>query len=293
MYKLSAEEFINNVKLKYLKDLERVKSIDLLRFTKKVIKFFRLRINKDLGQHFVINPRLIKSLIQGLENCKVFEIGSGIGTLTYYLAQRCKHLITIDIDYSMLYITKHTLANFNNCDIYCADVLSIELPRDYYVVSNTPYSITSPLILKLVKSGIKYAKLTLQYEVGKRICAKPGTGDYGRLTIITQCFYNVKILSKFTSKSFYPEPEVDSVIIEFIRKDNPCIEFSKIEQLEKLTNILFSQRNKIVRKVLSKYASNLPGNTIFNKRVYELSIDEIIKLMNYVNLDDDREKDDL
>ncbi len=267
---------------RYLRSIDEVRPRDLLAFTARSLRHLNLRPAKELGQHFVVSPLLIKTVMSGLSGAKrVFELGTGLGTLTYYLAQTSSHVVTAEVDRRLARYSEAVLSKFNNVDVVAADALTLDWSRFDAFVSNVPYSITSHVIVKLVRSGVPTAILTLQREVCERLCSSEGESEYGRLTVLTRCVYDVKVLRYFSRRSFYPEPEVSSGVVRLTRRERACTD--NIEGLEALTRALFSYRNKVLRKVLSRLfdedVMSRVDKRLLDKRVYQLAISEIVELL--------------
>ncbi len=179
-------------------------------------------------------------------------------------------------------IAEHVLNGLSNVSMIQGDALRIPWPSIDVLVSNVPYSITSPLIMRIIREGIPMALLTIQREVANRLVSGPGGDDYGRLSIITQCNYSVSILNTYAPDSFYPSPpEIYSSLVMMIRKE-PC--YSDMRMLESVTNILFRHRNRVLRWVLNKYLGPNAVNAVIkagidvNARVRQLGINELIEI---------------
>lgn len=249
----------------------------------RLINKFKLKPKRRLSQHFVIEPTLIKDVINHVEpNSRVLEIGTGIGVLTYYLAKVSSNVVSIEIDGNLVKIAERILRDVNNVSIIQGDALSVPWPSVDVVVSNVPYSITSALIIRIIREGVPRALLTIQREVANRLLSSPGSDDYGRLSIVTQCHYMVELLGIYSPDSFYPSPEVYSSLIMMTRR-NPC--YWDLEVLELVTNMLFRHRNRVVRWVLNKYlgpeavSEAVKGGVNVNVRVRQLSVNDVVAII--------------
>ncbi len=187
-----------------LPDIDAVTRDDLI----SLIMRYRLKPIKRLSQHFVIDPTVIRDIVNHIpRGSKVLEVGTGIGILTYYLARVASQVITIEIDGRLVRIAEHVLSGLNNVSVIQGDALRVPWPPQVDVlVSNVPYSITSPLIMRIIREDISRALLTIQREVANRLTGEPGSDDYGRLSVITQCNYSVSILNTYAPDSFYQAP---------------------------------------------------------------------------------------
>ncbi|OYT26744.1 MAG: ribosomal RNA small subunit methyltransferase A [Thermoprotei archaeon ex4572_64] len=267
-------------------EIEKISRRDLLNITLNVLKKYGVKPREKLSQNFIIDPEVIKLILDQVpRDSIILEIGTGIGTLTYYLALKAHKVYTVEIDRKLIRVASDVLRDYKNVEIVQGDALKINWPEVDYLVSNLPYHITSPLIIKMIKYGIPNAVITVQLEVGERLLAKAGSESYGRLSIITQCAYIIERLRKVGPESFYPSPEVSSIILKLRCREEKCIE--DLELLEKMTNILFRHRNRSIKWVVSKYFGNEFLNYITSKnfnvnaRVRDLDLESIVKLINY------------
>lgn len=220
---------------------------------------------RRLGQHFLRDPA-IAEYIAGLvpQGSVVLEVGPGTGTLTLALAKRASKVIAIEVDRALAaYLSARVPPNV---EVLIGDALAIDWPKADFFASNIPYSISSPLLLKLSSAHLP-AVVMLQREVAERISAPPGSDAYGRLTLAVRCNYDVEVLRVVPPWVFSPPPRVYSAIVR-LTPHTPCVDDFK--SFEKFTSMLFSQRRKIARKVCDKAPRG--------KRVYELSLEEVVDL---------------
>ena len=190
---------------------------------KNLIEKYDLRINKLMGQNFLINPRVLQKIIEtaDLKNDIILEVGPGLGTLTQELAKKAKKVIAVEKDKQMNEVLKETLKDFDNIEIVEGDILKILKQKPsilknskYKVVANIPYYLTSPLIRILLESDNPPEEIVLmiQKEVAKRITVQPPKMNL--LAISVQFYSQPKIISYVSKESFWPEPKVDSAIIK-------------------------------------------------------------------------------
>ena len=183
---------------------------------------------KKFGQNFIIDENVINSIVDKSEIDKetlVIEIGPGAGSLTYGLATKAKNVLCYEIDTTLKDILNSNLSDFSNVDVIYEDFLKVDVNNelkkyDYnklYVVANLPYYITTPIILKLIEDKIPVDKIVVmvQKEVGDRFKAKPGTKDYGSLSIFLKYYFEVNKLLDVSRNVFMPKPNVDSIVVEF------------------------------------------------------------------------------
>lgn len=197
-------------------------SLSLKRPVKNLFQKYRIRPKKRLGQNFLISKPVIKKIIQSANLNKkdiVLEIGPGIGTLTSEIAKKVKKVIAIEKDPKMIEILKETLKGLKNVQIIQGDILKIQDLRlktkdSYKIVSNLPFYLTAPVIRKFleVENLPKQIVLIIQKELAQRITAHPPHSNL--LSVSVQFYSKPKIISYVSKKSFWPQPKVDSAIIE-------------------------------------------------------------------------------
>jgi len=234
----------------------------LLAETKRILRLFNIRPRKKLGQNFVVSRRLIEDLISfsSLSNHDVvLEIGAGIGSLTLALADVARKVFAVEVDSRLVKVLKWRLKDYDNVEVIQADALAIEFPVVDKIVSNLPFSISSPLTFKLIEEPkFRFAVLTYQKEFAERLVAKPGTHQYGRLTVAVGLFAEVDLLRYVSRNCFYPPPDVDAAVVKLTPKklESP----SEVEEfLLELLKWLFSQRNRKLRSPLLHYLTKVRG----------------------------------
>ncbi|ABL87582.1 dimethyladenosine transferase [Pyrobaculum islandicum DSM 4184] len=216
------------------------------------------------SQHFLRDTSVAQFITElvpsGLD---IIEVGPGRGALTLPLAEKSKTIYAIEIDPTLAEFLKRQAPP--NVVVIVGDALEIEWPRADFFVSNIPYSITSPLLLKLAKYRLP-AVVTIQKEVAERLVAAPGTENYGRLTVAIRCHYDVEVLRILPPHVFSPPPKVYSAVVRLTPR-RPCVE--DFENFQRFTARLFSTRRKTLRRLKL-------GET--EKRVYQLTLEEIVEL---------------
>jgi len=230
---------------------------------KKILEEHDLQINKRLGQNFLIDNNILNKIIDvaNLSNQDtVLEIGSGLGTLTKELAQKAKKVITIEKDAKLIIILREALKDYNNIELIEADILRSDLCKgrtsklkDYKVVSNLPYYITSPVIRMFLESNNPPQEMVLmvQKEVAQRICARPPKMNL--LAIATQFYAQPKIMFSVSKNSFWPRPKIDSAIIKI--SDIKKIKKEESKKFFQLVKAGFSSPRKQLANNLEKVLS--------------------------------------
>ena len=182
---------------------------------------------KDYGQNFLTN-RIIPEDIA--DNCTderdsmILEIGPGIGCLTAELASRYKKVVAVEIDKGLIPVLSKTLSEFDNVTVINDDIMKTDieaLVKEYSdgmpvsVCANLPYYITTPILMRLIESGVHFSSITVmvQNEVAARLAAKPGSADYGAITAVLGYYGTVRKLFKVSAGCFVPAPKVDSAVV--------------------------------------------------------------------------------
>ena len=202
--------------------------------TQAILNRFHLSAKKSLGQNFLTDLNVLTKIVDAAhltDTDNVIEIGPGIGGLTEFLARSSKRVLAFEIDQNLLPVLDETLSPYDNVEVINQDILQANLPaiieekfnneRPIKVVANLPYYITTPIILDLLKGNAEFDNITvmMQKEVAQRLEAKPGSKDYGSLSVIIQYLNDVKLAFEVSRKSFIPAPNVDSAIVTLERKE--------------------------------------------------------------------------
>jgi len=224
-----------------------------------LLKEHRLFPKKELGQNFLVDSSILTRIVETAEvneSSTVLEIGAGLGSLTFFLAQKAGHVIAVEKDKTLLPIAQQMLADFSNVrliedDILTLDLSSLQLPDGYLVVANIPYYITSAILRTLLSAENKPAKLvlTVQEEVAERICAQ--AGKMSLLALSVQVFCTPQIVMKIPAGAFYPAPEIDSAVLYMDLFQEPAIPQSNLDSFFRLIKAGFSQKRKMLRNTLT------------------------------------------
>jgi 16S rRNA (adenine1518-N6/adenine1519-N6)-dimethyltransferase len=190
---------------------------------KELLIKHKTKPNKTLGQNFLIDKNVLSKIILSANinpEDTIIEVGPGIGNLTKELSQKANKIIAIEKDQKMTNILKDTLKDYKNIEIINADIRNYKLQtKNYKLVANIPYYLTSPLIRKFLEADNKPKKIILliQKEVAQRICSEPP--DMSLLSVSVQFYAEPKIISYISKNCFLPAPKVDSAIIKIIPKN--------------------------------------------------------------------------
>ena len=215
------------------------------------------RFSKSMGQNFLIEdwvPRDIADACGADEGTGVLEIGPGIGPLTAELAKRAGKVASVELDRRLYDVLAETMAPFDNFTLIPGDAMEMDLPTlvaDHFpglrpiLCANLPYNITTPVLTKCVESRC-FDSLTvlIQKEVAQRICAAPGTADYGAFTLLMQYYTEPRLLFIVPNTCFLPAPKVTSAVIHCPVRKAPPVEVASESALWRAVRAGFALRRK-------------------------------------------------
>ncbi len=243
-----------------------------------------LRLRKRLGQHIMRECRVgadFMRVIMGLAPEAVVEVGPGPGTLTLFIVRSCERVLSIEIDSSFTpYLAR--LASRYPLEVVLGDAIDlIPSVRGVDVLaSNTPYNISSQLIVAFVKNpSLRAAVMTLQRDLVDRLLAPPGSRRYGRIAAFARAFATIEKVADYPPSYFIPEPEVWSSLV-VLKK---VVEWSdEWATYENMLRCLFNQRRRVLRTVARRCGLVVPTD-LANKRVYELGPENFVRIyeLNY------------
>jgi 16S rRNA (adenine1518-N6/adenine1519-N6)-dimethyltransferase len=248
----------------------------------------RLKTRKRLGQHFLFDTNILQRIVSAADVCPddtVIEIGPGLGTLTRQLAARAGKVIAIEIDPELVNQVKRSFTSTPNVEIVHEDALKFDyqsVGSAFKVVSNIPYSITTPLVFRLLECQPALQSMTLlvQKEVAERMAALPGGKDYGVLSIAIQTRTCPKIVFNVPNTAFRPVPQVDSSLVTFATTPHYLIK--DYEFFMKVVRTAFLHRRKTLLNCLKSFPN---VKTVLAQeqidpvsRPERLSIDDFIRL---------------
>lgn len=227
---------------------------------RQVISDHALSARKSLGQHFLMDPSIVKKIVRSagiVEGVTVLEIGPGPGGLTRaLLGTPASQIVAVERDPRSVGALSYLVdAAGSRLRLVSGDALGIDLNglcvEPFQIVANLPYNIGTKLLLNFLQMEQVPTKMTLmlQKEVADRIVARPGESQYGRLSIIVQWLSKVRILFDVSPRAFRPEPKVTSSVVELIPRGEPLAP-AKPDFLQLITKVAFGQRRKMMRTSL-------------------------------------------
>lgn len=276
------------------------------RRTNEILKQHQFSFKKSLGQNFLIDVNILQKIIASSGITKesgVIEIGPGIGSLTEQLAIAAQKVVAFEIDRRLLPILNDTLASYENVKIVNEDFLKTDLKqticsyfenfKNIHVVANLPYYVTTPIIFHILEQVSKIDAMTvmLQKEVAERIAAKPGTKEYGSLSIAVQYYANPTIMMDVPKTVFIPQPNVISSVLNLKMRQSPLVKVIDEKLFFEIVKASFSHRRKTIRNnLLQFYKGKLIKEEINNllqraeidgiRRGESLTIEEFASLAN-------------
>lgn len=266
--------------------------------TREILNTYNLRAKKNFGQNFLVDASVTGRMASTLrDDGVVIEVGPGIGSLTEELAKRAKHVRSYEIDERLIPVLEDTLKDYDNVEIVLQDILETDINKELQPLvekykhiefaANLPYYITTPVLFKLFESSIPFEKIVvmIQKEVADRFSAKPGTKEYGALSVESQYLYDVKKLFNVPRTSFNPAPNVDSAVISFTKHEkNEAVDNEEL--FFELVKACFKQRRKTLYNNLREYFDSkekaesllLKANIPLETRAEMLDLNQYIEL---------------
>ena len=239
---------------------------------------------KRFGQHFLSDGGIIDAIvdaIQPLAGQAMVEIGPGLAALTQPLVERLGHLTVIELDRDLaVRLRLHQQLTVIESDVLKVNFSELANTQKIRVVGNLPYNISTPILFHLLNHAvvIEDQHFMLQKEVIDRMVASPSTSDYGRLSVMLQWRYDMENVLFVPPESFDPPPRVDSAVVRMIPRADPApVDF---QLLEKMVQVAFSQRRKLLRHTLGAWLTerNFAGSFDVQRRAEEVPVQAYIDL---------------
>ena len=286
---------------------------NILEDTQFIMKKYKIRANKALGQNFLINQQVVDNIVESSQITKedlVIEIGPGLGTLTKELLERAGKVICIELDKKMIKILMDRFSLYENFEIIHGDVLQIRLNKiikeekekngfqSAKIVANLPYYITTPIIMKLLEDRLDLESITvmIQKEVADRLIAIPGERETGAITYSVYYYATAEGIMEVPNDSFIPEPEVTSKVIKLTLRKEPPVEVKSRGVMFKIIKSAFMQRRKTLLNALTNtkvFMSKEEGLRILkelqldeNVRAEKLTLNDFAEITNKILVDE-------
>ena len=290
---------------------------NILEDTQFIMKKYKIRANKALGQNFLINQQVVDNIVESSQITKedlVIEIGPGLGTLTKELLERAGKVICIELDKKMIKILMDRFSLYENFEIIHGDVLQIRLNKiikeekekngfqSAKIVANLPYYITTPIIMKLLEDRLDLESITvmIQKEVADRLIAIPGERETGAITYSVYYYATAEGIMEVPNDSFIPEPEITSKVIKLTLRKEPPVEVKSRGVMFRIIKSAFMQRRKTLLNALTNtkvFMSKEEGLRILkelhldeNVRAEKLTLQDFAEITNKILVDEPTDK---
>jgi 16S rRNA (adenine1518-N6/adenine1519-N6)-dimethyltransferase len=236
---------------------------------RRLLESAGVKPNKRFGQHFLIDLNLVRLLIDTAnirKNDVVLEVGCATGSLTEAIAEKAGYCVAVEIDAVLANIARTQLAGKSNVELIAADVLKNKFEINPVVinalnkacskysgrlllVANLPYAAATPLMLNLIMGPTVADAMyvTIQKEVANRMLARPGTKDYGILSILLSATGDVKHTRTLKPSVFWPQPQVNSALVCYVRKPEKVRQSKSVEMLSRIAGGLLQHRRKMLK----------------------------------------------
>lgn len=232
--------------------------------TRHILSAFHLRASKRLGQNFLVDAAVVRAIVDAADLSPadtVLEIGPGIGTLTQGLAESGARIVAVELDKKLPAVLAETLKGYDNVTVVPGDILKLDILRilnlgageRFKVVANLPYYITTPILMALLEQHLPIERMVtmVQKEVAVRMTARPGSKDYGALSVAVQYHTDARIVMDVPPRAFMPAPEVTSAVIACRVRETPAVRPSDEKLFFRLVRAAFGQRRKTLLNALT------------------------------------------
>lgn len=256
-----------------------------------VLQKYDFQFKKQFGQNFLIDLHVLGKIAASAdlkEDDLCLEIGPGIGSLTQIMAERTKKVVAVEIDDRLISILNENLAAYPNVDLVHADFMSLDLAaffkehgldRPVKVVANLPYYITTPIIMGLFESGVPLSMVVVmvQEEVAQRMQAKPGSKEYGALSLAVQYYAEPYLAAHVPKNCFIPRPNVGSAVIRLTRREKPPVRTANEKLMFSLIRASFGQRRKTLVNSLSGSSQLSFSKEEVTEALHDIGLDEKVR----------------
>jgi len=221
------------------------------------------RPRRRLGQHFLVSARYLDRIVQLAQldsSDAVLEVGAGTGLLTARLAEQAGQVVAVEVDPQLADLLEQQLGGHPRVRVVRADVMTLDLAALFppglrrKVVANLPYRIASPLVVRLLEDvpDLQRLVVTVQEEVARRLAARPGTAEYGLLTVLVRFHAEAQLAFRIPPSAFLPPPRVTSAVVVLTPRPRPAdVDYARFRHLARAA---FAQRRKQLRRAWASVA---------------------------------------
>ncbi len=261
--------------------------------TRKIMEKYNIKTKKQFGQNFLTDENTLNSIVTKAnvnDSDTILEIGCGVGALTQLLCENAKEVYAFEIDLTLKDYLRENLT-YDNLTIFFKDFLKVDLTTvlpdtEYKVVANLPYYITTPILFKILDTPLAFNELyvMMQKEVGSRLKALPGSKEYNALSIMLQIEYDISELITVSRNVFVPPPNVDSVVMKFVKHDK--YDICDKEFFSKFVHDCFKFKRKNLRNNLKGYDLEVITELLashdftLQTRAEQVSIEAFVDIVN-------------
>ncbi len=285
--------------------MSNMKDIATAGRTKKILEDHGFSFKKSLGQNFLVDLNVIREVLDKAdihEKTGVIEVGPGIGSLTEQLAKRAGKVVAFEIDQRLVPVLADTLSPYDNVTVINEDILKADIQKaidthfsacdEVVVVANLPYYITTPILMNFLEQNLPIGRyyVMMQKEVGERISACPDSKSYGSLSIAIDYYTEARIVQQVPKTVFMPPPNVDSIIVEMVSREEKKVAIDNETLFFKLTRGAFGQRRKtILNNYMNVFEDGKKHKDIIRQLLETADIDprrrgESISIEEYANI---------
>jgi 16S rRNA (adenine1518-N6/adenine1519-N6)-dimethyltransferase len=254
-----------------------------------------LRAGVRHGQHFLVDPNTVRRIVRIADVGRdetILEIGPGIGSLTVALSQAARRVVAVEIDETVSRMLQEVIQGADNVDVVVGDAMHIDvatvLGGPARLVANLPYNVATPLIVRVLAElpEVSGGLVMVQKEIGERWTAKPSTRAYGAVTLRVEYHTQARIAGDVPASVFMPRPKVESVLVEFTRREKPPVAVSDEPAFFRFVQGAFGHRRKTLRNSLiamgidkQRVEGALEGCAIVERsRPEDLALDDYARL---------------
>lgn len=248
------------------------------RVIKDVMSMYGMTFRKELGQNFLTDPAVVEDIADSCSDTRdatILEIGPGIGVLTQELGMRYRRVLSVEIDQRLIPVLRFTLQDCppGVVEVVNRDFMKTDLHElldgafaegEVSVCANLPYYITTPILMRLLESGLPFANITVmvQAEVADRLCARAGSKDYGAITAVLGYYGEAERLFRVPAGKFMPVPKVDSAVVRIrLWRERPVVPRDEKLFFDTI-RYAFEQRRKTLANALSAGFSDIPKDVL-------------------------------
>ena len=220
---------------------------------------------RAFGQNFVADANTVRKIAR-LADCHagdfILEIGAGLGSLTLALAETGSHIVAVEIDNGLVDVLRENTASLPNVEIIHGDAMQLDWQpllsksKHWHVVANLPYNLATPIVADILDglSQVDHLLVMVQSEVADRLVAQVGSDAYGAVSVKINYWATAKIVGAVSASVFFPQPRVESALVDIRRRTEPGVTDVEASELFALVRTGFAKRRKMLRRALAEVA---------------------------------------